>query len=257
PPTAFERLYPGVDPSKVEFFLDEATNKLKYREIAQEQPQEPEPTETEPAPEPTTTPGEPSEIAQLRTQLDNQNQLMQAMLIAQAQGKPLAEVLGLQPAATLEPDYSQLDLYDAPTLAAFIKQTVSGAIQGAMAPHQPALAGARQQQEYNAVQAKHGSDPDFARKSALTTQLVQGNPNISFEGTYNLVSTIQQSLAPAQKAAAPQTPANQAKPTTLTPEQQQTKADQAARLPQSTGVRGAGAPTPPPEIAKDFRRLAR
>src|SRR5262249_33926478 len=97
PPTAFERLYPGVDPSKVEFFLDEATNKLKYREIAQETPTEPAPTETEPTLEPTTTPSEPSEIAQLRTQLDNQNQLMQAMLIAQAQGKPLAEVLGLQP----------------------------------------------------------------------------------------------------------------------------------------------------------------
>src|SRR5262249_33741251 len=143
---------------------------------------------------------------------------------------------GLQPAATLEPDYSQLDLYDAPTLAAFIKQTVSGAIQGAMAPHQPALAGARQQQEYNVIQAKHGADPDFQRKAALTTQLVQGNPNISFEGTYNLVSTIQQSLAPAQKAAASAiehashvqaAPANQAKPTTtLTPEQQQAKADQ-------------------------------
>src|SRR5262249_13075492 len=258
PPTPFERLYPGVDPSKVEFFLDDKTNKLKFKEIAQETPQEPAPTEGEPEPAPElTTPSEPSEIAQLRTQLDNQNQLMQAMLIAQAQGKPLAEVLGLQPAATPEPNYDNLDLYDAPTLANFIKQTVSGAIQGAMAPHQPALAGARQQQEYNAVQAKHGSDPDFARKSALATQLVQGNPNISFEGTYNLVSQIQASLAPAQKAAASVAPANQAKPTTLTPEQQQAKADQAARLPQSTGVRGAGAPTPPPEIAKDFRKLAR
>ncbi len=260
PPTPFERLYPGVDPSKVEFFLEDKTNKLKFKEIAQEAPIEPAaqetPVETPTAPEPTTTPGSSQEIAQLRTQLDQQNQLMQAMLIAQAQGKPLAEVLGLATPSAAEPDYSQVDLYDAPTLAGFIKQTVQGAIQGAMREHQPALQGARQYQEYAAVQARHGKDPDFARKAELTTQLIQGNPSISYEATYNLVSTIQQSLAPVKAAAPPQAPANNASPTTLTPDQQQQKADQAARLPQSSGVRGAGQPTPPPEIARDFKKLA-
>lgn len=255
-------MYPGVDPAKVEFFLEDGTNKLKYRPIAQAEPTEPTEAPAEETPEetPAEAPArDTAELAQLRQQLDNQNQLMQAILIAQAQGKPLAEVLGLQSPVAPEPDYSQLDLYDAPTLANFIKQAVQGAVNGALQPHQPALASARQQQEYNAVAAKHGSDPDFARKSALTTQLVQGNPNVSYEGTYALVSQIQASLgipAVPPKAAAPVAPANQPKPATLTQEQADEKAAQAARLPQSTGVRGAGAPTPPEGIRKDFRKLA-
>src|SRR5262249_13610487 len=80
------------------------------------------------------------------------------------------------------------------TLANFIREQVTGAIQGAMAPHQPALASARQQQEYTAVQAAHGSDPDYQRKAAVATKLIQGNPNISFQQTYDLVDSIHQSF---------------------------------------------------------------
>jgi hypothetical protein len=57
------------------------------------------------------------------------------------------------------------------------------------------------------------------------------------------------------KAAAPIAPANQPTTPTLTQEQAAEKAAQAARLPQSIGVRGAGAPTPPEAIAKDFKKL--
>lgn len=262
PATPFNRLYPGVDPAKVEFFLEENTNRFKLREIEREIPaQVPDENSTEVTgvETPATEAGpDNSEIAGLRSQVEQQNQLMQAMLMAQAQGKPLAEYLGLQPAQATEPSYEGLDLYDPGQLAGFIKQQVTGAIQGAMAPHQQTIQGARQQQEYNQVFLKHGKEPDFPQKAALTSQLLQGNPNVSFEGTYNLISTIQGALAPPTKAVAPLNGAakNAGQTITLTPEQAAEKAAQAARLPGNSGVRSTGAPTPPEAIRKDFKKLA-
>src|SRR5262245_58987544 len=96
-------------------------------------------------------------------------------------------------------------MYDPAQAANLVKDVVRREFQASMGQHQPTLQAARQQQEYAVVFAKHGKEPDFERKAALTNQLIQGNPSVSFEATYNLVSTIQQSLgstkaAPAQVA---------------------------------------------------------
>lgn len=262
-PTPFERMYPGVDPSKVEMVVDENTGKIRFK-MMPEAPVEDQQDEPAYTPTPTThqAPAE-TEVAQLRAELSRRDDLMSAMAQAMMTGKSLNEVLGLAPSSDTQPetDYSHYDLYDEGQRAEFVKQIRQDAlnlarseVKAAIEPHQGALASARQQQEYNAVRARNGNDPDFDRKAAIASQLVQGNPNVSFEATYKLVSTIQQSLG---KAAAPSNGAvNQARQTTLTPAQQQAKADQAARFTQNSGVRGAGKPTPPEAILKDFKKLA-
>lgn len=262
-PTAFERMFPGVDPGKVEMYTDERTGKIKFKmmpEAPVEETQDQAPTPAAPTPTPTTPAGLDVEVATLRAEMARKDDLMAAMAQAMMSGKSLNEVLGLAPTSEPEPDYSQYDLYDDAQRASFVKQIRQDAlasaraeVQAAMQPHQAALASARQQSEYNAVKAKNGADPDFERKAALATELIQGNPNVSFAATYNLVSTVQKSLG---VAGAPLVGATQqAKQTTLTPEQAAAKAEQAAR-PQSNGVRGAGKPTPPEAILKDFKKLA-
>ena len=195
------------------------------------------------------------EVAQLREQIAQQGQIMQAMLIAQAQGKPLAEVLGLQPAQPSEPDLSQIDLYEPGQLAGFIKQTVQGAIQGAMQPHQQTIESARRRQEYEGVAAKHGTDPAFNNKVVAALELVKENPALTVEQGYDIVNRISQRVTPTvpQSTQATQAqvangakPATQTTARTLTPEQAAAKAEQAKKLPNSRGVNGAG-PAPAPD----------
>lgn len=252
--TPFQKMYPGVDPGKVEFFLDDKTNKLKYREIAQEAPAEPPaeetPVETPTTPEPTTTPSSSQEITQLRSMLDQQQQLMQAVLIAQAQGRPLAEVLGLQTPPTPEPDYSQVDMYDPAQAANLVRDVVRAEIQTSMQQHQPALEAARVRQEYDAVALEYQADPQFQPRMMVALQLAadakQAGTALRIKTAYQMASKI----LPQQAATPTQASANQAKPTTLTPEQAAAKAEQAARLPQSGGVRGAGKAVPPEGLKK-------
>jgi len=240
----------------------DSKGKMRWQAVA---PAASEPQDEPPAPTPApTAPAAPpadSEVARLRNELSQQQQITTLIAQAMMSGKSLNEVLGLAPASQPEADYSNYDLYDDDQRAQFVRQlrqealaTARAEVQAAFQPHQAALANARQQQEYYAVAAKHGQDPDFERKAALTAQLLQGSTNVPFEATYNLVSQIQQFFgAPAapSKAATPSNgAANQARQTTLTPAQQQQKADQAARLPQSSGVRGAGPPIPPEGLGK-------
>ena len=249
----------GVDPAQVEPVVDDATGRIRFRQV--EAPLEAAEGESSNGSTPTSSPSSSTEVARLREQVESQSRLIQAMMIAQAQGKPLSEALGLSQPAAPEPDYSQYDLYDEGQRAAFVRQLREDAlaqaraeVQAALQPHLPALAGAKQQMEFLAVQAKHGKDPDFARKVEVTQRLLQGNPNVSFAQTFDLVSQIHQSLG--NKTGSPQraTP-NQARQTTLTPEQADIKAEQARRYGQNSGVRGGGEP-PLPEHIRTFREAA-
>lgn len=260
PATPFERLYPGVDPAKVEFFLDDTTHKLKYRDIPQEQAAEIPPVEL-PVEAPTPQPVAPAvpavdEITQLRTQLDQQSQLMQAMLIAQAQGKPLAEVLGL--AAQPEPDYSQFDLYDPDSRAAYhrqLKDELRAEMRAEMQKVQPTLEAAKVQQEYSSAELKYKADPNYQPRMIAALQLVaemrQNGFPLSIEQAYGMASKLSPQAATPTQAAA-----KSAQPTTLTPEQAAAKAAQAARMPQNSGVRGGGEP-PLPDYITNFKDAVR
>lgn len=268
PPTPFERLYPGVDPTKVEMELDGKSNRIRFKPIQTEAPPETPTTPTEP-PRPASgvalSAPESDPVARLQAQLDQQSQIMTAMVMAAASGRPLGEVLGLQAAQAPEPDYSGLDLYDDAQRAQFIKQLRADALQTAKAEveaqmrgHLPQIQGAQRYGEIASVAAKYGKDPDFERKAALTETLVNGNPNISFEATYKLVSQIQEGLSnlPATAKGAEPVAAPEAKTVMLTPAQQQAKAAQAARYQSTPGGRANGPPTPPPEVARNFKKLA-
>ncbi len=256
--TPFQKLYPGVDPAKVDFAWDERTRKVRFVPRAEEAPEtQDDGGEGEEPPTPIETPTTPSptpsnEVAQLRGEIAQMSQVMLAMAQAQMQGKTLGEFLGEQAAG---PDYSQYDLYDPDQRAAYhrqLKDELKAEIRAELAPHQQVMASMKQQQEYSTIALKHGKEPDFERKAALTAQLIQGNPNVSFEATYNLVSQIQKSLGvngtPAKAATPTSGVANKAQQTILTEEQAAAKAAQAAKLPQNSGVRGGGAPSMPENI---------
>jgi hypothetical protein len=123
-----------------------------------------------------------------------------------------------------------------------------------MQAHQPTLEAIRRRQEYDNVYARHGADPGFQHKAVAALQLVEQNPQLTIDQAYGLVNQISQTIAPAQspqQAAVPQqqAAANNAPRTTLTPEQQRQKAEQAKTLPsQGSGVRGAGMPNLPKHI---------
>lgn len=268
PPTPFQRLYPGVDPSKVEMELDAKSNRIRFRNI--EPPPETPPEIPASTPAPPATPSGAAErdsVAQLRTQLEQQSQLITAMFQAQATGRPIAEILGLQAPQAVEPDYSGLDLYDDAQRGQFIKQLRADALQTARAEveaqmrgHLPHIQGAQRYGERASVAAQYGKDPNYEHKAALTEKLIGGNPNISFEATYKLVSQIQEGLSnlPGTAKGTPTTSGvPEAKTVTLTPTQQEEKAAQAARYQSTNGGRATGQPTPPPEVAKDFKKLAR
>lgn len=257
PATPFSRLYPGVDPSKVEMTIDDKTKKIRFKpiETPPETPAETPATPSAPAP---VAPSEPDTVAQLRAQIEQQNQLMTAMLQAQLTGRPLAEVLSGQPAAPPEPDYSKFDLEDEDSRAEFVKQLRADAKAAAKAEMQaeinalrPSIEDTRRHSERFAIQAEHGSDPDYQQKVALTEKLMGNNPNVSFKATYNLISQIQSSLSPASGASLgrPSGPV-------LTPAQAEAKAAQAARYQSTNGGRASGPPEPPPDVAKNFKKLA-
>jgi hypothetical protein len=257
-------MFPGVDPSKVEINLDDKTNRIRFRNV---EPVAEPPVEAPAAPVVPSAPvaSQPDSIAELKAQLEQQSQIMTAMLQAQATGRPLAEVLGLQAAQAQEPDYSNLDLYDDAQRAQFIKQLRADALQTArseveaqMRGHLPQIQGAQRYGEIASVAARYGKDPDFERKAALTEKLVGGNPNISFEATYKLVSQIQEGLSalPVAAKGAEVGFAPEAKTVTLSPAQQEQKAAQAARYQSNAGGRANGPPTPPPEVARNFKKLA-
>jgi len=261
-PSPLERFHPSLDPEKFQLDFDEKTGRVKVIPKMIEEPAEEEApieelaAEPEVPPAPPTAPEATGELQQLRAELAQSNQLMTAMAQAMMTGRPLNEVLGLQPAQPAqpaEPDYSQVDMYDPAQAAQLVRDVVRAEIQASMREHQPILQGARQQQEFNTVYTKHGKDPDFERKAAVALELTKGNPNVSFEATFDLINKISQSLAPQQAqpttATQQQASANKAQRTTLTPEQQQQKAEQAKKLPsQGSGVRGAGLPNLPKHI---------
>src|SRR5262245_49741489 len=234
PPTPFERLYPGVDPSKVEMELDGKSNRIRFKPIQAEAPPQLAEDATEPS-RPAAGSGaslspESDPVARLQAQLDQQSQIMQAMIMAAASGRPLGEVLGLQAAQTPEPDYSGLDLYDDAQRAQFIKQLRADALQTArseveaqMRGHLPQIQGAQRYGEMASIAAKYGKEPDYARKVALVESLVGNNPNISMEATYKLVSQVQESLSasPAMAKGAEPVAAPEAKTVMLTPSQQE------------------------------------
>lgn len=254
PQTPFNRLYPGVDPSKVEMVLDEATKKLRFKPI--EAPAE-VPVETPAAPVApvVAAPSEADQITALRAELAQQNQLQTAMLQALMTGRPLMEILSGQPAAPPEPDYSQFDLEDEDSRLAFVKQVQADARAAAKAEAEaqintvrPSIQDTQRHAERLAVQAAHGKDSDYAQKVALAEQLVGNNPNVSFKATYNLISQIQGGLA---AGAAPTKPTGPI----LTPAQQEAKAAQAARYQSSGGGRANGGPSVPPGV-KTFKQHA-
>ena len=264
-PTPFQRLYPGVDPAKVEMVFDEGTRKVRFKPI--ESPEVPTiPAEIQspaPAVPVSAVPDDP--IAQLKAELAQRDQLMTAMVQASISGRPLMEILSGAPAAPAEPDYSNLDLYDDGQRTQFIKQlradalaTAKAEVTAQMAGHLPSIQNAQRAGERAAVAAKFSGDPNFQQKAELTDKLIGNNPNISFEATYNLVSLVQSGLTPAL-ATKPAAPVNGAPPNTnpiLTPAQAAEKAAQAARYPAPQGGRANGSPIPPPEVAKNFKKLA-
>lgn len=262
PQTPFNRLFPGVDPATVKMGVDKETGKILFNRI-ERAPEDP--PESRVAAE-TGTPAslatsEPDTVAQLRAEIAAQNQIMTAMLQAQITGRPLAEILSGRPAAPAEPDYSGYDLYDDDQRVAFVRQVRADAIAAAtaeaqtmMSSHLPSIQKAQQHGEFFAVQVEHGKDPDFDQKVALTNQLIGNNPNIPFKATYDLISQIQKSLAPA-KPSTPE-PVKQNGTPVLTQAQADAKAAQAARYQSTNGGRAVGVATPPPEIAKDFKKLA-
>ena len=252
PPSPFERLYPGVDPAKVQMELDER-GKLRLKAVA---PVVETPPETPPTPIPVA-PSEPDVIAQLRAEIAQQNQLQAAMLQSMATGMPLMEILSGIPAKPAEPDYSRFDLEEEEGRAAYAQAVRADAIaaakaefQAEMRNHMPEIQGAQRHGEYFAVQAEHGKDPDFQQKADLANQLVGANPNISFKATYNLISQIQHGLTNG-KPAEPAKPGNPI----LTPAQQAEKAAQAAKYQGTTGGRATGGPAMPPGI-KTFKQHA-
>jgi hypothetical protein len=254
--TPFNRLYPGVDPSKVEMALDEKTGKIRFKPIEAPADVAPE----IPAAPVVQTPAEPDMITQLRAQLAEQSQIQTAMLTALMTGRPLMEVLSGAPAQSSEPDYSRFDLEDEEGRAAYAQAVRADAIaaakaemQAEMRNHLPSIQDARKHGEHFALQSKHGKEPDFEQKSALAQKLAGNNPNVSIEATYNLITQIQAGLgvspAPTPTIKQPSSPI-------LTPAQQAEKAAQAARYQSTDGGRATGPPEPPPEIAKNFKRLA-
>jgi hypothetical protein len=259
PTTPFNRMYPGVDPSKVEMVLDDKTRKIRFKPI--EAPAD-TPVETPVAPVPATpaAPAAPDPIAQLKAEMAEQAQIQTAMLTALMTGRPLMEVLGGAPAKPAETDYSRFDLEDEEGRAAYAQAVRADAIaaakaemQAEMRNHLPQIQNARQYGEQFALQAKYGAEPDFAQKSALAQKLAGSNPNISVEATYNLINQIQAGLG-----VNPATPPTITKPSDpiLTPAQQAEKAAQAARYKSNNGGRATGPPEPPPEVAKNFKKLA-
>jgi hypothetical protein len=259
PTTAFSRLYPGVDPSKVEMALDEKTGKIRFKPI--EAPAEtPVETPAALATSAAVAPTEPDAIAQLRAEIAQQNQLQSAMLTALMTGRPLMEVLSGASAKPAEPDYSRFDLEEEEGRAAYAQAVRADAIaaakaelQAEMRNHLPSIQNANKHGETFALQAKYGAEPDFQQKSALAMKLAGNNPNVSIEATYNLISQIQAGLgvspAPVPTVKQPSNPI-------LTPAQQAEKAAQAARYQSTSGGRATGPPEPPPEVAKNFKRLA-
>ena len=253
PPTPFERLYPGVDPSKVQMELDERGKlRLKAVEPPVETPPKTPPAPTSVAP---VAPSEPDVIAQLRAEIAQQNQLQAAMLQSLMTGRPLMDVLSGAPAKPAEPDYSRFDLEEEEGRAAYAQAVRADAIaaakaefQAEMRNHMPAIQGAQRHGEYFAVQAEHGKDPDFQQKADLANQLVGANPNISFRATYNLISQIQRGLTNG-KPAEPAKPGNPI----LTPAQQAEKAAQAEKYQGTTGGRATGGPVMPPGL-KTFKQ---
>jgi len=250
-------MYPGIDPSKVEMDLNEK-GKIRFKPI--EAPAE-TPAET-PAPvaPAVTAPAEPDTIAQLRAQIAEQNQIQTAMLTALMTGRPLMDVLSGAPAKPAEPDYSRFDLEDEEGRAAYAQAVRADAIaaakaelQAEMRNHLPSIQDARKHGETFALQAKYGAEPDFQQKSALAQKLAGNNPNVSIEATYNLINQIQAGLgvspAPAPSVKQPLNPI-------LTPAQQAEKAAQAARYQSNNGGRATGPPEPPPDVAKNFKKLA-
>lgn len=263
PPTPFQRLFPGVDPASVEINLDDKSGKIRFKPI-EAPPEVPTPPAETPNPAPPApslaAPGDP--LAELRAQIEQRDQLMAAMVQASITGRPLAEILSGAPAVAAEPDYSNLDLYDDAQRTQFIKQlradTLAQAraeVQAQMAGHLPAIQNAGRAGERAAISAKYGADPNYQQKAQLTEKLIGNNPNISFEATFNLVSQIQDALNPSPSPTKPPAPVQNANPT-LTPAQAEAKAAQAARYPAPQGGRANGAPTPPPEVAKNFKKLA-
>jgi len=259
PTTAFSRLYPGVDPSKVEMGMDEKTGKIRFKPIQAPPDTTPEPVTAPTPPAPVVT-SEPDQIAQLRAELAQQNQLQSAMLTALMTGRPLMEVLSGAPAKPAEPDYSRFDLEDEEGRAAYAQAVRADAIaaakaemQAEMRNHLPQIQDARRHGEDFALHAKYGKEPDFQQKSELAKKLAGNNPNVSIEATYNLISQIQAGLgvghAPAPTIKQPSNPI-------LTPAQQAEKAAQAARYQSTNGGRATGPPEPPPEVAKNFKKLA-
>jgi len=257
--TPFNKLYPGVDPSKVEMDLNEKSGKIRFKPI--EAPPDPvAEVPAAPVAPVVTAPTESEMIAQLRAELAQQNQLQTAMLQSLMTGRPLMEVLSGAPAKPAEPDYSRFDLEDEEGRAAYAQAVRADAIaaakaemQAEMRNHLPQIQDARKHGEAFALQAKYGAEPDFQQKSALAQKLAGNNPNVSIEATYNLISQIQAGLgvSPAPSPAIRQTTSP-----ILTPAQQAEKAAQAARYQSNNGGRATGPPEPPPEVAKNFRKLA-
>lgn len=258
--TPFSRLYPGVDPASVEMVFDDKTRRMRI--VPKETPPE---TLDEPPATPIAAaapvPAELDSVAQLKAQLAEQTQLMTAMIQAQLTGRPLAEVLSGTPAAA-EPDYSNLDLYDDAQRAQFVKQVRADALNAARAEAQaqirgamPSIQDAQRHGEFFAVQAARGTEPDFQQKADLANKLIGNNPNVSFKATYDLISQIHASLALSNGAKTE--PAKQPGLGALTKEQADAKAAQAAKYPATNGSRAVGKPEPPPEVARDFKRLAK
>jgi len=259
PATAFSRLYPGVDPSKVEMVLDDKTRKIRFKPIEAPADVPPDPVTAPTPPAPVVT-SEPDAIALLKAEIAERDKLQTAMLTAMMSGRPLMEVLSGAPAKPAEPDYSRFDLEDEEGRAAYAQAVRADAIaaakaelQAEMRNHLPQIQNANKHGEHFALQAKYGKEPDFEQKSALAQKLAGNNPNVSIEATYNLINQIQAGLgvspAPTPTVKQPSNPI-------LTPAQQAEKAAQAARYQSTNGGRATGPPEPPPEVAKNFKKLA-
>jgi hypothetical protein len=270
--TLIEQFHPSLDPAKVTMSWDEKTGRVRIAPIeaaadegveaegeadtGSDLPDLGQQHQTIPGGSQagqTTQTGQGADVvADLRGQIGQLTQIVTAIAQAQLSGKGLDEVLGLQQQKPVEPDYSNLDLYDPAQLAGFIKQTVGAAITGAMAPHQQTMEGARRRQEYDAVALKFSHEPDFHQKSVAAIQLVAEQPALTIEQAYGIVNKISQTIAPKQPAttstAATQQPAAQQATRTITAEQAAQKAEQAKRLPGNSGVKGAGKPEMPAHI---------
>lgn len=264
PLSLLEQFHPSLNPEKVQLNWDEAKGRLviapKPEAQTEETPAEEFPALAEQHSDirsaiQAETPTAASEVQGLRDQLAQMSQLVTAMAQAQLAGKPLGEILGVPQSAAqpVEPDYSEVDFYDPAQLASFIKQTVNGAIQGAMAPHQQTIENSRRRQEYDRVASVYGSEPNFNNKVVAAIQLVSENQSLTIEQAYGMVSRVQNTLS-AQSNVVEQPKQTttsvvvQPAQRTISPEQAQAKAEQAKRLPATSGVVGASAPVPPAHI---------